>query len=234
VAVATGFRGSGTMHAMTRHRLSPVSRIRRLVVRVLLGSLLIGLAVVGGTAFRVWQVGRVDDRMPADVIVVLGAAEYNGKPSAILTARLKHAKTLYTSGIAHYVVTVGGRKPGDRFTEAQAAADWLVDNGVPADHVVPVEQGSDTLESIKAAAAESKNRGWRTAVLVSDPWHSLRARTMAADFGLEAWTSPTHSGPIVRTRGTQINYVVRETAALLYYRLAHAPAPIGEFDVGVG
>jgi uncharacterized SAM-binding protein YcdF (DUF218 family) len=88
--------------------------------------------------------------------------------------------------------------------------------------VVAVGEGSDTLGSLRAVAVEAERRGWHSALLVSDPWHSLRARTMARDDGIEAWTSPTHSGPVVRTRETQVRYIIRETAALLFYRLTHA------------
>lgn len=198
--------------------------VRRFVRRLLLGVLLVGALVIGGTGFRVWQVARDDDRAPADVVVVLGAAQYGGTPSEVLEARLKHAKQLYTEGVAPYIITTGGSQPGDEYTEAEASANWLAEHGVPEKAVVGVPEGSDTLGSMRAAADAAAGRGWQTAVIVSDPWHSLRARTMADDLGMEAWTSPTHSGPIVQTRQTQIRYILYETAALLYYRATKAPA----------
>lgn len=203
------------------HRPRPV---RRFVRRLLVGVLLVGALVVGGTGFRVWQVARDDDRTSADVVLVLGAAQYGGTPSKILEARLKHAKNLFTEGVAKHIVTTGGRQPGDEYTEAEASAIWLEHHGVPADAVTDVPEGSDTLGSLRAAAQIAADRGWHTAVIVSDPWHSLRARTMADDVGLEAWTSPTHSGPIVQTRQTQVRYILYETAALLYYRMTKASA----------
>jgi uncharacterized SAM-binding protein YcdF (DUF218 family) len=87
---------------------------------------------------------------------------------------------------------------------------------------VAVPVGSDTLGSLEAVAARAKQDGWSSALVVSDPWHSLRARQMARDSGLEAWTSPTRTGPVVQTRETQARYIVRETGAVLYYRLTHA------------
>jgi uncharacterized SAM-binding protein YcdF (DUF218 family) len=198
--------------------------VLRFVRRLLIGVLLVGALVVGGTGFRVWQVARVDDRDQADVVLVLGAAQYGGRPSEVLEARLRKARNLYRAGVAEHIVTTGGRQPGDEYTEAQAGAIWLTEQGVPEDAVIGVGEGNDTLGSIRAAAEEITARGWRSAVIVSDPWHSLRARTMAADLGLEAWTSPTHSGPIVQTRQTQIRYILRETAALLYYRATRASA----------
>jgi len=196
----------------------------RFVQRLLIGVPLVGVLIVGGTGFRVWQVARLDDRDPADVVVVLGAAQYDGKPSKILEARLNHAKSLFEGGVAGHIVTGGGRRVGDNYTEADAGARWLTAHGVPADRVIEVDQGSDTLGTLRAVADAVKARGWHSAVLVSDPWHSLRARIMADDAGLDAWTSPTHSGPIVQTRQTQFHYIVRETGALLFYRATKAPA----------
>ena len=93
---------------------------------------------------------------------------------------------------------------------------------MPSTAVEAVPEGADTLRSLEAVAATAQERGWESALLVSDPWHSLRARTMARDAGLEAWTSPTRSGPIVQTRETQLRYIYRETGALLFYELTHA------------
>ncbi|OZM74322.1 hypothetical protein CFN78_04065 [Amycolatopsis antarctica] len=194
------------------------------VRRFAAGAVLIALLVVGGTAARVWHVARLDDRAQADVIVVLGAAQYNGKPSPVFEARLSHAQRLYSQGVAERVVTSGGGAAGDDFTEAEAGARWLVDNGVPEDRTLAVGEGSDTLGSLQAVSDSVHARGWHTAVIVSDPWHSLRARTMANDVGLDAWSSPTHTGPIVQTRERQAKYIYRETGALLYYRLFKTPA----------
>ena len=192
--------------------------------RGVFGLVLMLLALVGGTAFRVWQVARENDRTEADIIVVLGAAQYNGKPSDIFSARLIKAKQLYDAGVAKTIVTAGGKKAEDNFTEAQAGALWLTRHGVPASATLAVGEGNDTLRSLRAVAQQVSAHGWHTAVLVSDPWHSFRARTMAGDLGLEAWTAPTHSGPVVQERVTQLRYIVRETGALLYYRLTRTPA----------
>jgi uncharacterized SAM-binding protein YcdF (DUF218 family) len=178
--------------------------------------------IVGGTAFRVWQVARVDDRQRVDAVVVLGAAQYNGDPSSIFAARLRHAEALYEAGLAPRIITAGGSRAGDNFTEAEAGRRYLIDRGVPAKAVVAVGEGSDTLGSLHAVAARAAAEGWSSVMLVSDPWHSLRVRAMARDSGLDAWTSPTRSGPVVQTRETQARYIVRETGALLYYRLTHA------------
>lgn len=197
---------------------------RRFLRRLVVGVLLIGTLMVAGTAFRVWQVARLDDRTRADMVVVLGAAQYDGTPSKILEARLGHAKTLYDEGVADRIVTTGGRRAGDNYTEAEAGVRWLAEHGVPRDDLVGVGEGNDTLGSLLAVANEADGHGWRSAVIVTDPWHSLRARTMARDVGLQAWTSPTHTGPVVQTRETQLRYIIYETGALLYYRATRASA----------
>jgi len=195
--------------------------------RVVIGTVVLAALIVGGTAFRVWQVARVDDRRAVDAVVVLGAAQYDGEPSSIFSWRLRHAQVLYEEGLAPLIVTTGGSAEGDMFTEAQAGRDYLIDRGVPAEAILAVGEGSDTLMSLEAVADRARADGWSSALVVSDPWHSLRARTMARDAGLEAWSSPTRSGPAVQTRQTQFRYIFRETAALLFYRLTHASVDTG-------
>ncbi|MFD9894150.1 YdcF family protein [Amycolatopsis sp. NPDC059027] len=208
------------MSTAVRTKLSRASWARRIVF----GTLLVALLVGGGTAYRVWQVARGDDRTPADVIVVLGAAQYNGTPSDVFSARLVKAKELYDAGVAKTIVTAGGKQERDNYTEAEAGARWLTRHGVPASATLPVGEGNDTLRSLRAVATQVRAHGWHSAVLVSDPWHSYRARIMATDTGLDAWAAPTHSGPIVQARNTQVRYIVRETGALLFYRLTRTPA----------
>jgi uncharacterized SAM-binding protein YcdF (DUF218 family) len=199
-------------------------RRRSWTLRLVVGALLMVVLVVGGTAFRVWQVARVDDRQPADAVIVLGAAQYDGEPSSIFAYRLRHAEALYEDGLAPRIVTTGGGRVGDAYTEAEAGRQYLIERGVPAEVVIAVAEGADTLGSLQAVAARAEQDGWQSALVVSDPWHSLRARTMARDSGFDASTSPTRSGPVVQTRETQLRYIVRETAALLYYQLTHASA----------
>lgn len=185
--------------------------VRRLVWFVVLSVLL----VFGGTATAVWWTARQDARPDSDIIVVLGAAQFDGRPSSVLKARLQHARVLYEDGVAPRVVTVGGGRQGDRTTEAEAGAAFLRERGV---EVLAVPEGSNTLQSVQAVEQVMGERGWDDAVLVTDPWHALRARTMARDSGIDAQSSPTRAGPSVRTRGTQVRYIARETLAFLYYK----------------
>jgi uncharacterized SAM-binding protein YcdF (DUF218 family) len=188
------------------------------VLRIVAAVLLIVVLTVGITAFRVWHAGRTDNRPVSDAIVVLGSAQYDGRPSAILAARLDHAARLYHAGVAPRIVTVGGRAQGDRYSEAGAGKMYLSRYGIPSSAILPVEQGTDTLNSLTAAASVFNERGWHSAVLVTDPWHELRARQMFRDVGVRTASSPTHSGPSVHDRTTEVRYISRETAAYLFYR----------------
>lgn len=200
-------------------------------MRVRLGSLLgrvVGAAVlalvllVTSTALAIWWNARQDARPVSDAIVVLGSAQYNGVPSSIFAARLEHAKALYDKGVAPTIVTVGGKAAGDQFTEAEAGAEYLAQEGVPAGALLAVPEGADTLESMRAVSAAFGKNGWHSAVLVTDPWHVMRAQRMAQDAGIDAQSSPTRQGPAVQTRTTQFRYILRETAAYLLYRATGA------------
>ncbi|MFF5263336.1 YdcF family protein [Actinomadura viridis] len=171
-------------------------------------------------AWRVWYQARQDEVPRSDAIIVLGAAQYNGRPSPTLQWRLQHALDLYRDGAAKAIVTVGGKQPDDNFTEADAGKRWLVQRGgVPASKVVAVPEGADTLESMRAVGRQYKRLGWKSGIIVTDPWHGLRSKKMAEDNGIEAAASPTRSGPSVQTRETQFHYIVRETGGYLSYVL---------------
>jgi uncharacterized SAM-binding protein YcdF (DUF218 family) len=188
------------------------------MARVLGAAVLAVVLVVVSTALAIWWNARQDSRPVSDAIVVLGSAQYNGVPSSIFEARLEHAVRLYEDGVAPVIVTVGGKATGDQFTEAEAGRDYLANAGIPADALLAVPEGVDTLQSMRAVAAAFDERGWTSAVLVTDPWHAMRAERMAEDAGMEAESSPTRQGPAVQTRATQFRYILRETAAYLLYR----------------
>jgi uncharacterized SAM-binding protein YcdF (DUF218 family) len=193
-------------------------RAGSLVGRVVGAFALSVVLLVVSTATAIWWTARQDSRPSSDAIVVLGSAQYNGVPSSIFEARLEHALRLYENGVAPVVVTVGGKADGDMFTEAESGRAYLAEAGVPEDALLAVEQGVDTLESMRAVGTAFAERGWDSAVLVTDPWHAMRAERMAEDAGIAAESSPTRQGPAVQTRATQFRYILRETAAYLLYR----------------
>lgn len=196
--------------------------LRRHPILLTLGSVaLLGLLGLGLTAVAVWRSAHTDDASRidrADVILVLGAAQYGGEPSPVFEGRLRHAALLYREGRAATVLVLGGSAPGDTSTEAEAGRDWLLAEGLPAGAVVASPVGATTLESLEAAADWMRERDLQSAFLVSDPWHNLRVKRMASDLGIEAYASATwHSA--ARSEGTRSGGYLRETIAYLYYRV---------------
>ncbi|HEX5534658.1 MAG TPA: YdcF family protein [Actinomycetales bacterium] len=192
-----------------------VRLLRNVVVLAL--TLLLLLSVV--TAGRIAFTARQDDRRASDVIVVLGAAQFNGRPGPYLEPRLHHAKDLYDQGIAPVIVTTGGSLPGDPFSEASAGEKWLEAHGVPERSVLAIPQGSDTLSSMLATGEAMRRHGWDSAVVVTDPWHSLRSTEMLDHAGIDAVASPTRTGPSNSGAWAAAKYTARETGAYLnWYR----------------
>ena len=175
-----------------------------------LGALL--LAYVLFTFVQVWLASRRDDARPADAIVVMGAAQYNCRPSPVLEERLQHALDLYQSGIAGTIVVTGGKQEGDRCTEATAGAEYLMANGVPEADLLRENQGANSWESLAAAARILRDRDMTRAVLVTDGYHALRVEAIADELGLDAVVSPSHKGGSLR------NYA-EETAAVSIGRI---------------
>ena len=181
-------------------------------------TLVIILALIG-PAYGVSQVWRAANNpivRQADVIVVLGAAQLDGKPGAALEARLIEAKRIYDLGYAPLIITVGAGAPGDRTTEAASGKYWLRMNGIPAKDIIAVEEGRDTLVSTKAFAAVMKKRFVSDVILVTDPYHCKRAITMANDQGVLATCSPVETGPNTLAN-SGYRYLIREAGAYLAY-----------------
>ena len=168
----------------------------RIVLRVALVLFLVGFVYFTVTFVQVWMAARRDDARPSQAIVVLGAAQYDGRPSEVFQARLDHAADLYADGIAPTVVVTGGKQEGDRFTEAAAGADYLNSRGVPDDAILRETTSRSSWESLAATANFLEERDITEVVLVSDPFHALRIEAIADELGLDAVTSPTRTSPI--------------------------------------
>ena len=174
------------------------------------------LAMVAGawTTWRIWDTGNRDERPAADAIVVLGAAQYNGRPSAILRSRLDHGIALFEAGVAPYFVVTGGKAEGDRTTEAASARTYALSRGVPADAILVEDQGRTTRESLRGVAVVLRQHELSEAVFVSDRTHMLRVLRIAADEGIVAYGSPTTTSPTDATLGNRLEATAREIAAL--------------------
>jgi uncharacterized SAM-binding protein YcdF (DUF218 family) len=179
----------------------------------------VGLIVVTGVA--VWNAAHTDDARRidhTDAIVVLGAAQYNGRPTPVFADRLDQAKLLFDQHRAPLIITTGANIPGDRTTEAASGRDYLINQGVPAEAIVAEPHGNSTYESLQAAVGYMDAHHLHSAFLVSDPWHNLRIKRMAGDLGITPYASAAEHSAASST-GTRLSGYIRETFAYLAYRL---------------
>lgn len=198
----------------------PSNVLRRVVFASLgvAGSVLLYFVV---SLVQVWNTGRDDSflqsRSTVDAIVVLGAAQYDGRPSPQLRARLDHAVTLWNLPVAPVVVVTGGKQTGDRFTEAEASRDYLVSRGLPVEVIVIESRGESTYQSLEAVRDEALVNQWQRVVLVSDPYHLKRAQLVAAELGMAAEVSATRDGVVSGSGALRRN--VREALGIMVGRI---------------
>ena len=150
----------------------------------------------GFNLLQVWSVGRSDEARKVDAIVVLGAAQYDGRPSPQLVARLDHAIDLWRDGASKLIVVTGGKQEADRFTEAESAAAYLQDNGVPVDEIALENGGRTTRESLLGVRQILLTRKMHSLLIVTDSYHALRARMIAQDLDMQTYVSPTRTSPV--------------------------------------
>ena len=187
-------------------------RVLRLATRVLAFVAVLAVLYVGITFVQVWRASRQDAARSAEAIVVLGAAQYDGRPSPVLQARLDHAAALFDEGMAPVIVVTGGRQEGDRVTEAAAAARYLEGLGVPSSALRLEVRGENSWESLAATRRILAGEGLHDVLLVSDPYHSYRIAQIADEVGLDAHVSPAQTG-------ASFTQLARETAAVSVGRI---------------
>jgi len=170
---------------------------------------------------QVWNAGRDDSflqsRSTVDAIVVLGAAQYDGRPSPQLRARLDHVVRLWNMPVAPTVVVTGGKQTGDRFTEAEASRDYLVSRGLPVEVIVIESRGESTYQSLEAVRDAARANQWQRLVLVSDPYHLKRAQLVAEELGMDAEVSATRDGVVSGSGALRRN--VREALGIMVGRI---------------
>ena len=203
----------------------------RVVWSVLLGTVLLAVLVwlVSLASVIIWS--RRDTVRAASAIVVLGAAQYVGRPSPVLRARLDHAIRLHRRGVAPYLVFTGGIGTGDTTSEAEVSRAYALRRGVPDSAILVETEGRDTRESLESVAGIMRRRRLSTAVLVSDPFHMARLRILATQLGIVPYTSPTRTSPISANREQSWRYVLSESLklpiALLMRPRGSAETPTG-------
>jgi len=193
-----------------------VGRALRLLARAGLVLVLLLGAYVAVTFVQVWQAADAESHQPAQAIMVLGAAQYDGRPSPVLQGRLDHAIELYEADVAPLLVVTGGKRAGDRFTEAAASYRYLRAAGVPEEAIVREEQGLNTWEQLAAATRILRTRNLFDVVLVSDDYHAYRLERIAHELGLRAQVSPVDPGLSVAGR---VRAFGRETVAVAVGRV---------------
>ena len=166
---------------------------------------------------QVWNTGRSADRQPVGAIVVLGAAQYDGRPSPQLQARLDHALELWNLNLASYIVVTGGKQEGDRFTEAAASRKFLESSGVASDLIFEENSGTTTYASLLAVSQVANQLGIDRVLIVSDPFHLLRAELIANEVGLSASSSATQSSVI--RGGDAFRHNLQEAAGVAIGRI---------------
>lgn len=203
-----------------KHRHSDDKAAGKVVGRIVLTIMLIAFLYVSITFFQVYTYARedgVDKNTDADAILVLGAAQYNGKPSGVLKARLDHALDLYKRNVAPLIIVTGGNQDGDNFTEASASANYLLERGVPDEKILREVNGVSTYDSLRDAAHFAKEQGIKKVVLVTDGFHTLRSSLIARNFGLSVVPSPTKTSPI--TGGSEWKHFISETGRVSLGRI---------------
>ncbi|MFM9107406.1 MAG: YdcF family protein [Chloroflexota bacterium] len=191
----------------------------RWVVTFALFGALAAAASGGVLLFAIDRQARLDQAGPADAIVVLGTAQWNGYPGPVLRARLDHALGLYWQGLAPVIVVTGGRMQGDQYTEAEAAQAYLLEAGVPAQAILLENAGRDSWESMQAVSGIARDYGLSRLLLVSDGFHLFRLKLMARDLGLDALASPAPGSPIVPGGPGERAYMVREAGGVVEHLL---------------
>jgi uncharacterized SAM-binding protein YcdF (DUF218 family) len=167
--------------------------MRRLIAIAVLVVGLPAATLLVALAKSIEMQSTLDEAHDADIIVVLGAAEYNGRPSPVLKARLDHAYELYRRRMAAWILTTGGAGGDKQFTEGHVGRNYLVSRGVPAEAIVVEGEGDSTVSTVLAVSEIMRRMGLRSAILVSDGYHIFRAKRILEHEGMEVYGSPRPS-----------------------------------------
>jgi len=200
----------------TPTRLHRPRLLRWATVPLLFGSLASSLALAT-LAVAIYHDARTDERARSDGLLVLGAAQVNGRPTRAFRARLEHARDLYEQGFAPVIVLVGGTADPLEPTEAEVGARYLIERGVPASALVVVPDGRNTWQSLLAARPAMEQIGLRQLLVVSDGFHLFRTKRMLHDLGFQARGSPAPGSPVRRDSPAEFGYMARELVAVLAY-----------------
>lgn len=186
--------------------------MRKKVLIFVIGLAGVIILFISFTAFQVLRYSTIDSNNNADAIVVLGAAEYAGKPSPVFKARLDHAYNLFEMNRAPIIVTTGGAITKEEKSESRVGKNYLMKLGVPENVIFIEEESQTTKQNLDRTKEIAQVKKIASVILVSDPFHMYRAKIIAEDLGFITYTSPTTTSPIAKNKRLNFQYIVRETA----------------------
>lgn len=168
---------------------------------------------------QIFLTRNLDDAAKADAIAVLGAAEYAGRPSPVFEARLNHALDLYKKEMAPYIITTGGKFPGEKLSEGEVGAKYLASKNVPYEKILVDKDSMTTKQNIARIQEIAEEKNFKKIILVSDPFHMYRTKVIAQDLGISVLLSPTRESPIKKNTLLEFRYMAREMALVVLHLL---------------
>ena len=202
---------------MKNHEKKPKKAKRSVCLAAIFAVLLVAVCLIS-TALSIVRFSQVDEARPADAAVVLGAAAPNGTVSPVYRERINHAIGLYESGLVKTIIMTGGTADGNTVSDALAAKNYAVSQGIPESSVLVEDQSTITEENLEYAKKIMDEHGLDTALIVSDPLHMKRAMLMAEDYELTAYSSPTRTS-MYKSLRTKIPFLLREEFFYIGYRV---------------
>jgi uncharacterized SAM-binding protein YcdF (DUF218 family) len=193
-----------------------VSASGSVFARLVYAAAILLMAIWASFVIAIVDAGRRDQAAPADAIIVLGAAQYEGRPSPVLKARLDHAASLWNRGLAPRMIVTGGRGVGDTTSEAAVGRRYLAQRGIPADSISMDTEGLTTSQSMVAARQLLGTKSYPSVLIVSDPFHMLRLAILARRLHMIPLLSPTRTSPISTRPVQQLKYVMAESIKAPY------------------
>lgn len=192
--------------------------MKKIIVRCILGCLLVGILLFSITGLCIWNYADTNETQKADVAIVLGAAVEDNAPTPVFRERINHGIWLYENGFVPHLIFTGGIGAGDSLSEAYVAKEYAISLGVPEDVIFIEEFSLITEENMENAKVIMDEKGFETALIVSDPLHMKRSMVMAEDYGITAYSSPTQTS-MYKSMKTKLPFLARETVMLIGYEI---------------
>jgi uncharacterized SAM-binding protein YcdF (DUF218 family) len=190
--------------------------MKRIAIWLSLPPLIFLLGYLFYVAHKIERQSLIDESQPADVILVMGAAEYRGRPSPVLQGRLNHALLLYLKHLAPYILTTGGAGGDPNFTEGEVGRAYLVTHGVPAEAIITQPVGSTTVQSIDAAVETMRRMNLRSCIVVSDGYHIYRVKRVLEAEGIKVYGSPRPPGGSLTLTELRLLYLRQAVGFMLW------------------